>query len=237
MYIQDLKLLYFESFFNEEMSQRDAIIGINILLACGFVLVFLVTPALFLWYATTEQAIYSKRRWPMPIISDMFGDWPMLSSASMGLGISIQFTGISWLALLAVDSLQNATLLCRLCVAVQSSVWVVIPTSLNHGFQDVSTFWAHNVSTLIFIASSVWALQVCNGMVRDWSSDASYRTVGLCVAVCCFCVGLAGISVLLISATPGVAWQLLAVSEYVLFTSSALGYALLLGMYKRAVFV
>jgi hypothetical protein len=65
-----------------------------IFLVAGSVLTFVGTPAFYIWFAATERAKYTHKRDPLPVVSDMFTHWPVLSSFCMGVGTALLFTGI-----------------------------------------------------------------------------------------------------------------------------------------------
>jgi hypothetical protein len=129
----------------------------------GALLIFMAIPVLYVLYAITEKSLYSSRRWPLPIITDMFGDWPVLSSATMGVGVNMLFTIIAGVALVHINLKELAktqALIVGLCIAVQASIWIVIPSSVRHGFNSTHIFWLHNMSSLVFMTSVVWLLYV-----------------------------------------------------------------------------
>lgn len=58
----------------------------------GAKLTFAGTPLLYIAYASTQDRLYMPRgRLILPIITDMLGDWPMLSYTIVGSGITMLF--------------------------------------------------------------------------------------------------------------------------------------------------
>jgi hypothetical protein len=139
------------------------------ILISGCVLTFAATIAFYVWYAATEWESYSTRRFPLPLITDMFTDWPVLSSASLGAGSTLLFTGVvgTSIARLPLDvAFSPRTNLVRAAVVAQASAWIVVCSSYNGRHPQEIVIWVHNVSVGVFIASSGITLEVAHYICR-----------------------------------------------------------------------
>lgn len=137
------------------------------LLILGSSLVFIGTPVIYAWYAATQSAAYSKRRTPLPLLTDMFGDFPLLSSAIVGVGITMLFTGLIATAIARIPfsvQFHPRTKLVRYSVLVQISVWLVVPSSSLYPAGSDAMDWVHNISTFVFMVSTVYMLFVALGL-------------------------------------------------------------------------
>lgn len=136
---------------------------IFLVMIAGVFLCFGGTAVSYIWYTASAADLYSARRWPLPIVTDMFGDWPLVSCATMGLGTTLLFTGLVATAIARIPfevGFRPRTVLVYTAIAAQASVWIVIPSSKNYGALVSSGIvgWIHEGSTLVFMVSSVWGL-------------------------------------------------------------------------------
>ena len=123
----------------------------------GSLLAFAGTPALYALYAATQRELYYARRGPLPIITDMFGDWPLPSSVATGLGLTYLFTGMLGRSAAARSS---ASLLSRLCVMGMVAIWLVLPTSHLYPAGNQCESWIHYGATLVLMYASIRALHL-----------------------------------------------------------------------------
>jgi hypothetical protein len=142
-------------------TQQSELLAILIL---GSLLVYGGTPIIYAAYAATQYETYSHRRTPLPLLTDMFGDWPLLSSAVVGVGITLLFTGLIATAVARIPPTQvpfhPRTKVVRYSVVTQASVWLVIPSSEHYPAGDDVMDWVHNIFTFVFMVSSVYMLLV-----------------------------------------------------------------------------
>jgi hypothetical protein len=119
------------------------------LLAAGCILTFLGTFSCYVWYSATEQNKYRGRhRAPLPLLTDMFTDWPVASSATMGAGTTLLFTAMS-LILQHEGKMHTAS-----CSVAQASCWLMISTSYAATMAESPAL--HNLSVFGFVASSTY---------------------------------------------------------------------------------
>lgn len=191
------------------------------LAAIGFVLVFVATPILYICYAATAQGLYSDRRWPLPLVTDMLGDWSITSCAILGLGITFYFTSVALAAVLNRTSNKRHTVV-LLCLVVQCSLWIIVPTSVRHGAAPEAISLAHSMSTFTFMASAVWTLHVAAagkiGAARvAVAISISAMAIGTSSMLCLYFMGRR-------SNGSQFAWQALAISEITMFLALGVGY-------------
>ncbi len=84
---------------------------------------------------------------PMPVITDMFREWPLAGSATAGLGSAL----VCWYQAqsITVDSTWGI-------LAASSSLWLVIGSSEN--FDSLVISILHSVFTVLFLFSAVYAV-------------------------------------------------------------------------------
>lgn len=142
---------------------------IFMVMVVGMVLSFGGTAASYIWYTASAADLYSSRRWPLPIVTDMFGDWPLLSCVTTGLGVTLLFTALVAIAIARIPlevGFRPRTMLVYTAITAQASVWIVIPSSKKYGVMPNSGIvgWIHEASTLVFIVSCVWALHTAHSI-------------------------------------------------------------------------
>jgi hypothetical protein len=182
-----------------------------LLLQCACILTFVATILIYMWYASTEQHKYSvrNRKYPAPLLTDMFTDWPVLSSTSIGAGSTILSTSM---AILHPE-------LIWLCLIAQVSSWTMISTSYAGDAHNL----IHNLSAFLFIGVSTQALQISTSDAFMW-----------CYVVWISLVAAAGALAyqqdvrIVHKSESQPAWQILTTSELLMLFSLGMGYAKLL---------
>jgi hypothetical protein len=218
----------------------------------GYTLSFLVTPILFVWYTATEQESYSIRRGIIPMVSDMFGDWPMLSSATMGIGMGLLFSSVLLVAT-TLEGLDGAMLahvntLVRLCIIIQASLWIVISTGTKNGETPIYVTVAHASAAFLFTSSCTWALLKTYTLCKSVSDylegrgvNWSKKTLSYVPVLFWLCVAAIAASVLGMMASIALGsesdiklkyvWPFLASAELFITTLSWIGYSILMYVY------
>lgn len=134
-------------------------------LIIGSFLVFAGTPVLYVLYSTSEYETYSSRRTPLPLLTDMFGDWPWLSSVVVGLGITILFTGLLGTAIAKIPRtsalFRHRVIIVRYSVIAQISAWMVIPANQAYINGNEVFYWIHSIAAFVFVCSAIYVLFVC----------------------------------------------------------------------------
>jgi hypothetical protein len=140
---------------------------IRFFMGVGYLLVFVTTTALFIAYAATEQASYNLRRGPIPMVSDMFGDWPIPSSATMGMGTALLYSSV----LLVASTLQTEDVrwLVGYCIGVQASLWILISTGTKNGYTPIVVTLAHALGAFLFTLFSVMVLRTTHKLCKLYS--------------------------------------------------------------------
>lgn len=111
---------------------------------------------------------------PMPVITDMFREWPLAGSATAGIGSTMLLAGIQ----------KSDTGGAKGLILVSSSMWLVIGSSRNFG--DAVISWLHDLATLAFMLFGVYALAELEGKFWTWM-----QLVCLACAVSAVACGLA----------------------------------------------
>lgn len=153
------------------------------ILTVGSLLVYGGTPILYACYAATQSDKYSHRRTPLPLLTDMFGDWPLSSSAVVGVGITLLFTGLIATAIARIPPtlvpFHPRTKVVRYAAVTQASIWLVISSSAHYPAGDDVMDWVHNISTFVFMVSTVYmlfmVLSLCNFFVKCIFSELAAR--------------------------------------------------------------
>lgn len=180
------------------------------LLELGCTLTFLGTFACYILYSATEQKSYNARnRKPLPLLTDMFSDWPLASSTCMGTGSTLLFTAMA-VILHWQGGAQLAT-----CSLTQASCWIMICTS---AFSEYSML--HNASVLVFVSSSTYTLQTTN-----------LQHMHTIAALIWLCLAAAAASTAFLQGKRQCAasiWQVLVASELTILAASGVGFFLVL---------
>ena len=215
-----------------------------VVMITGSLLAFVGTPVLYVVYTANERSLYASRRGgsPIPIVTDMLGDWPLLGSISTGLGLTLLFTGLAATAVGRIPMdipFSPRTTIVGYAVLAQVGAWLLLPTS-RWGTGPVES-WIHHGATLLLMGSSIYALyQVCQVCVavadmlqckwlRERAEGAKY----------CVYVAVAGILGATVSGgvtafsdqDPAAAWTVLAVSELVVIGFGGVGYFIAIWAY------
>ncbi len=131
-------------------------------LIIGSFLLFAGTPILYVFYSMSEYEMYSSRRTPLPLLTDMFGDWPWLSSVIMGLGVTILFTGLVGTAIARIPCtsalFQQRVTIVKYSVITQISTWTVVPANQQYLDGNEVFYWVHSIAVLIFVCSAIYVL-------------------------------------------------------------------------------
>lgn len=231
-------------------------------LTLGSCMCFVGFPVMYVMYAINETASYNARnRDPLPLVTDVFGDWMLASSGVAGVGFTLLFTGMFATAVARIPfdvGFKPRTNLVRSSIVATSSVWIVICSS--RGFpsrSDQLVGWVHVVSTVAFMLSAVYTLysaySICSFLVD--SIDLRLGRVGSSAAqppnplrdVCRWCLafailsasGILGafVSMCIIAAnglehaSARIAWQLLAASELTCLLFGGAGYFTVIYLY------
>lgn len=190
----------------------------RLVLLSGSILAFVCTPIAYVCYALTEQPRYHARhRQPLPIITDMFTDWPLLSSILFGTGMTMLFAGILVIVtydIPAVTELRSArTILFTLSLISIFSLWPMLASSRDTSSMagsDASSFNnVHHVSTFFLMVSAIVSLYEAKWMCayfahqlvaaqekggREAHADPTkWLPLALSAAEACFWVALAGV--------------------------------------------
>jgi hypothetical protein len=227
---------------------------IAVFMILGYILTFLATLALYAWYAASEQESYNVRRGIIPMVSDMFGDWPILSSATMGIGIGLLHVSVLLVAttLQELDKamLQNVKFLVILCMAVQASLWILISTGTKNGETSIHVTVVHATAAFLFTSSCTWALYEANSLCKRFHRRTRYlvnkitwnaKVLSVVPFLCFLCLTAIAMSLLLmiIQIIAGYSsdmkkmyvWPILACSELFITTLSGIGYGILMYAY------
>lgn len=137
-------------------------------LLIGSILSFVGTPIAYIWYASTEQDSYHARlHKPLPLVTDMFTNWPLISGTLFGVGMSMLFIGILATAISRIPNsiaFQPRTVLVQLCILSTVGVWLVLAscgTQLPQGTESDSDWLVdsvHHASTLVLMVSAIYSL-------------------------------------------------------------------------------
>lgn len=152
-----------------------------VLMTMGSVMAFVATPCMYIAYAVTQRELYQSRSSPLPIVTNMFCDWPLASSCVTGLGLTLLFTGMAATAVARIPldiRFKPRTRIMELAILGQVGVWILLPTSVpTRGEGQEYIWWMHYGATFLLMASSVYALyQAANVCVffsevldrKDW---------------------------------------------------------------------
>ena len=210
----------------------------------GSLLAFVGTPILYVVYTVNQRDLYAPRRGgsPIPIVTDMLGDWPLLGSATTGLGLTLLFTGLAATAIgrIPLDiQFSPRTTIVGYSVLAQVGAWLLLPTS-RWGVDSVSS-WIHHGATLLLMGSSIYALyQVCRVCVAvaDMLRCKWLRGRAEAAKYCVY-VAVAGILGATVSGSvtafseqdPAAAWTVMAVSELVVIGFGGAGYFIAIWAY------
>ncbi len=151
------------------------------ILISGCLLLFLGTTTSYIVYAVTATEMYQPRRSPLPIVTDMIRDWPLLSSCFLGVGATLLFTGMLATAISRIPydvGFKPRTMLVRLCITALGSIWIVIASSGYDRSVSSSFDWVHHASTFVFMASAVWALHTANHVCYFFIQAIQDRQLG-----------------------------------------------------------
>lgn len=140
---------------------------------------------------------------PLPVITDMFREWPLAASLTAGLGSTMLMYGV-----LVTENGNKVWLLMS-----TSSLWVVVGSSNTFGQPVLS--WLHDVVTLFFLACTIMALKELEGMLFT-----STQLVCMVAALSAITCGL----LLNIDKNTNGARVALGASELLFLTSLGLGY-------------
>ena len=133
-----------------------------VMMTLGSLLAFVGTPVMYVAYAATQQELYLSRNSPLPIITNMFCDWPMLSSAVTGVGLSLLFSGMAATAIARIPlevKFAPRTAIIEFSILGQVALWLLIPSSMGvaPAYQDAVSL-VHYGATFLLMASSIYAL-------------------------------------------------------------------------------
>lgn len=217
-------------------------------LLAGSIMSFIGTPIMYVVYAATEYELYSPRRGPLPIITDMFGDWPLLSHAVTGVGLTLLFSGLvaTSIARIPLDvTFTPRTTIVEFSIIGQMSLWLLLPTS--HRFPEGTEVgaWIHYASTFALMGSSIYVLYQA-AVVCLFFADAlvderikRYAWVGTaCVWIAV--VGIAGATVtgglaavMGRAGAPQYLWSMMAVFELMVLGLGGVGYFFVIYAYEQ----
>lgn len=216
--------------------------SVNLLLgmqACGLFLVFPGTWIAYVAYANSLPHWYE-----IPVITDLFRDWPVSGSLTFGLGTTLICSGLTGAVVLRATVAENLVgrkfpwrRLACIMVLAYPSVWLVISTSCT-GCSDLYQ-WMHKVAALVFTSLVLYALTMCLDVLHNICSQvmdthAQINAEALLLIGKWFIVPVSFLSILgcLISVITDVYMKkLLAVSELVFLTASGSGYAVVVYIY------
>ena len=112
----------------------------------GFLLISLGTLLAYIVFAAVRMDNYGAPG-PVPVVTDMFREWPLAGSATAGIGSSLMVYGLQ----------KNHPQDANLWLLVASCwLWLVIGSSITYGNSVMGTF--HDVFTFFFLLSSIMAL-------------------------------------------------------------------------------
>jgi hypothetical protein len=219
---------------------------IVLLLLVGSVLAFIGTPVLYVAYAFTEPEKYMPRRGPVPIITDVFGDWPVLTHAVTGAGLTLLFTGVLGAAMARIPPEQRNTI-AEFCVLAQASLWLILPTSQRYPEGSALTSGIHYGATFVLMGSSIYALyqvaDVCAFYARElqmhqqgWWAEAAKQCVWVAVLGIVGATVSGGATAVMGRESNGevhALWTMLAVSELTVVLFGGIGYFVVIYVYYR----
>ncbi len=217
-------------------------------LLAGSIMSFIGTPIMYVVYAATEYELYSPRRGPLPVVTDMFGDWPLLSHAVTGIGLTLLFSGLiaTSIARIPLDvKFTPRTTIVEFSVVGQLSLWLLLPTSHRFPAGTEVGSWIHYASTFALMGSSIYVLYqaavVClffAYVLVDpkimWYSWAGTACVWLAVVGIVGATVTGGLTAVMgRQDAPQYLWPLMAVFELVVLGFGGIGYFLVIYAYDQ----
>ena len=108
----------------------------------GSVLLFVGTPVAYSFFATSSnkhKAETEIKGCNLPLLSDMFAEWPLLSSSCTGVGMTLLFSGITVNSVVRMPSMMDVQVdvidsIVWMSSVQQAVIWIVVCTSGEKGF-------------------------------------------------------------------------------------------------------
>jgi len=153
------------------------------------------------------------------VISDVFAEWPLLSSCTTGLGTCLLFSGIS---------MQHWVLVIP-CTVTKCSVWVMIPSSASGSRDSICgtgpnllMHTVHCISTMTFILASLATIQTLQNISQLHNPPYfdSDKHVILIICKTAICAGFLSMAV-----SMGRKNSIFVASEFVVLWFNGLAYA------------
>ena len=126
-------------------------------------MLYIGTPVIYAWFAYTfkQRDLYMDLTGaPLPAISNMFEEWPLLSSFFTGLGATLMFLGAACMLVSRIPFDTAFFLRDRFVVlgsVAVSSIWLSISSAADRSLPR-SMSWVHVGSTASFVIASLWSL-------------------------------------------------------------------------------
>ena len=142
-----------------EMCQSPHAVLIAITLA-GTILLYGGTFTAYTWYTFTfelRDAYIEEAGAPLPAISNMFDEWPLISSCSCGIGSTLMFIGAVCIVAYRIPFHTTFYLRDQLVVLTAvavPSVWISIASATDRSVPR-SMGWIHILSTALFVAAAI----------------------------------------------------------------------------------